>query len=305
MIKSLSIIALILCIPFSLSAQRVVTVSNTYTYYAPMNIAPDQAELRAIERAKIDIIEKEFGTIVGVSNYTQMVNMGESSSVHFLSIGESEVKGEWIETLGQPTIRHEIANNMQVITVSIRGSIREIKTSKIDFDAKVLRNEISDNAESDEFKNGDGIFISFQSPEDGFVAVFLYDLSGVSRLLPTRDSKLPAYCVDADTKYVFFVEEDSPGISGVTGVSKYEDISKKDMSSIYSCYGLTCEEESEVNRIYIVYSPNKFSKPNDIISDNPNLPAYIDFDEFQKWLGRCRKQDKDMGVKIRDIVIRN
>lgn len=292
--KGIAILVCILSAAFSLSAQRVVTVSNSYTYYAPMNIAPDQAELRAIERAKIDAIEKEFGTVVGVSNYTQVVNMGESSSVSFLSIGESEVKGEWIETIGQPAIQHAFANNMQVITVTVKGRIREINNAKIEFDAKVLRNGVSDRNESNEFKDGESFFVSFQAPHDGYVAIFLYDLSGVSRLLPLKETEESVCSVKAGTKYVFFAD----------GVSEYKSIAKKDMKEIHGNYALTCTEESEVNRIYVVYSPNKFSRPNDTSPEAKNLPAFLDFDDFQKWLGRCRKRDKDMGVKIRDIVIR-
>ena len=259
-----------------------------------MNVTPEQAELTAIERAKVDIIEKEFGTVVGVSNYTEVINEGDQSSVKFLSLGESEVKGEWIETIGKPDIQHQLANNMQVITVTIRGRIREIKTTKIDFEAKVLRNGISDKFESAEFKDGDDFFISFQSPVDGYIAIYLYDLSGVNRLLPMKYSGHPAYYVSADTKYVFFAD----------GVSLYDDIAKKNHNAIHSDYGLTCGGESEVNRIYIIFSPNKFSTASDNITDDVTAPASIDFDGFQKWLSRCRKRDKDMALRIRDVVIR-
>lgn len=294
MLRRFSIIGVLVLIPLMSSAQNTVTASGTYTYYAPMNVTPDQAEIAAVERAKVAIIEKEFGTVVGVSNYTEILNEGEQSSVKFLSLGESEVKGEWIETIGKPAILHEFANNMQVVTVAIRGRIREVKTAKIDFDAKVLRNGITDRFESTEFRNGDDVFISFQTPVDGYVAVYLYDLSGVNRLLPMKYSGHPAFSVSADTKYVFFAD----------GVSRYDDIVNKNQNSIHSDYGLTCAGESEVNRIYIIFSPNKFSTASDNITDDVTAPASIDFDGFQKWLGRCRKRDKDMSLKIRDVVIR-
>lgn len=294
MLRRLAITALLALIPLMSSAQKTVTASGTYVHYAPMNVTPDQAELTAIERAKVDIIEKEFGRVVGVSNYTEIVNEGDQSSVKFLSLGESEVKGEWIETIGKPVIQHEFANNMQVITVTISGRIREVKTAKIDFDAKVLRNGVADKYESSEFKDGDDFYVSFISPVDGYVAIYLYDLSGVNRLLPMKYSGHPAYFVSADTKYVFFAD----------GVSLYDDIAKKNQNAIHSDYGLTCSGESEVNRIYIIFSPNKFSTASDNITDDVTAPASIDFDGFQKWLSRCRKRDKDMALRIRDVVIR-
>ena len=294
MLKRILLFASLALVPLMSSAQRTLTASGTYTHYAPMNVTPDQAELTAIERAKVDIIEKEFGRVVGVNNYTEIVNEGYQSSVKFLSLGESEVKGEWIETIGKPIIQHEFANNMQVITVSISGRIREVKTAKIDLDAKVLRNGVADKYESSEFKDGDDFYVSFVSPVDGYVAIYLYDLSGVNRLLPMKYSGHPAYFVSADTKYVFFAD----------GVSLYDDIAKKNQNAIHSDYGLTCSGESEVNRIYIIFSPNKFSTASDNITDDVTAPASIDFDGFQKWLSRCRKRDKEMALSIRDVVIR-
>ncbi len=294
MLKRILLIPTLALVPLMSSAQRTVTASGTYTHYAPMNVTPDQAELTAVERAKIDIIEKEFGRVVGVSNYTEIINEGDQSSVKFLSLGESEVKGEWIETIGKPTIKHDFANNMQVITVAIIGRIREVNVAKVHFDAKILRNGIADRFESSEFKDGDDFFISFQTPVDGYVAIYLYDLSGVNRLLPMKYSGHPAYFVSADTKYVFFAD----------GISRYEDIVGKNQNAIHSDYGLTCNEDTEVNRIYIVFSPNRFTTASDDIPDEATAPAYIDFDGFQKWLSRCRKLDKEMALRIHDIVIR-
>lgn len=295
MLKRFLLIVTLALAPLMSSAQKTVTASGTYIHYAPMNVTPDQAELTAIERAKIDIIEKEYGRVVGVNNYTEVINEGVQSSVKFLSLGESEVKGEWIETIGKPVIKHEFANNLQVITVSIAGRIREVKVAKVDFDAKILRNGVADRFESSEFRDGDDFFVSFQAPIDGYVAIYLYDLSGVNRLLPMKYSGHPAYYVSADTKYVFFAD----------GVSLYDDIVSKNQNAIHSDYGLTCEGDSEVNRIYIIFSPNKFTTASDDIPDETTAPASIDFDGFQKWLSRCRRRDKDMGLRIRDVVIRN
>lgn len=281
-------------IPLLSFAQRVQTATGMYTFYAPMTITPAQAELAAIDRTKIDIIEKAFGTVVGVSNYTTVVNQGDNSQVSFLSLGESEVQGEWLETIGKPTIRHDFADNMQVITVTLTGRIREIKTAKTDIDAKILRNGITDKYESAQFKDGDDFYVSFETPVNGYVAIYLYDLSGVNRLLPMKHSGHPAYFVSAGTKYVFFAD----------GISQLSDLEKKNLSTIHSDYGLTCNGESEVNRIYVVFSPNQFTTPRDELPDVASAPATLSFEDFQHWLSRSRKRDKDMSIRIRDIIIR-
>lgn len=294
MLRRTLLITILVLVPLMSSAQRMLTASGTYTHYAPMNVTPSQAELTAIERAKIDILEKAFGRVVGVSNFTEVLNHGEQSSVKFLSLGESEVNGEWIETVGKPSVEHSFADNMQVITVSITGRIREVKVAKADYDAKILRNGISDRFESSEFRDGDDFFVSFKTPVDGYVAVYLYDFSGVNRLLPMKYSGHPAYYVSADTRYVFFAD----------GVSRYDDIVMRNQSAIHSDYGLTCEGDSEVNRIYVIFSPSKFTTPSDDIPEEVTAPASLDFDSFQKWLSRCRRRDKEMALRICDIIIR-
>ncbi|MBQ0077205.1 MAG: DUF4384 domain-containing protein [Bacteroidales bacterium] len=260
-----------------------------------MNIAPEQAQLIAIERAKVAIIEEHFGTVVGVNNFTTIKNDGTDSSVNFLSLGESEVKGEWIETIGKPEITHEFANNMQVITVSITGKIRETTSAKALFQADVLRNGFDDRFKSDEFHNGDDLYLSFKSPTDGYVVIYLYDLTGVSRLLPLKYDSNQAFQVKGGVHYVFFAD----------GVSEYSTIENKNPRLVNCEYSLTCSGESEVNRIYVVFSPHPFTKANDRIYDDISTPANLDFDEFQRWLAKNRRQDKDMTLKIRDITIRN
>ena len=81
MFKKLLFTGIALILPLMSSAQKTVTASGSYTYYAPMNIPPDQAEMTAIERAKISIIENEWGTVMGVRNFTEVENHNGKSSV--------------------------------------------------------------------------------------------------------------------------------------------------------------------------------------------------------------------------------
>ena len=84
-------------------AQRTEKVRAEYIYHAPENISLEEAKRIALERAKIQAIADEFGTIVSQSNTTMVSNRNGESSSDFFSLGGSEVKGEWIETIGQPS----------------------------------------------------------------------------------------------------------------------------------------------------------------------------------------------------------
>lgn len=93
-----------ICIVFSICcfSQKIKTVDGEYTYVVPENVNLDKAKYIALERLKIQLIEEEFGATVSQSNSTLVKNNNGKSDVDFVSIGGSEVNGEWIETIGTP-----------------------------------------------------------------------------------------------------------------------------------------------------------------------------------------------------------
>lgn len=278
---ALVLATLTMIFPVMSYAQKTCTASGEYTYYAASNESPDQARAIALERAKNQIIADNFGTVVGISNSTVVSNEGGKSDVRFLSFGESEVRGEWLETIGEPrfSLNYDPQNDMLVVKVSVKGRIREITSSRIRFDARILRNGTDRRSESDKFTNNDDLFVSFETPTSGYLAIFLYDGSTVSRLLPLQGSGEGSCEVRGGKEYVFFRRDDGK-----------------------SFYHMTCAAQTEVNRFYIVFSPNKFTRPLDSRQDEA-LPAELGFEDFNHWLVRCRKQDVELGVLYRDVTI--
>lgn len=267
---------------FYLSAQKTLTVSGEYTYNVPSHISLDMAKATALDRAKIAIIADNFGTVMGVSNTTSVKNDIDNSSVSFLSISESEVKGEWIETIGEPKFEISSPQGMLVIKVNVKGRIREISTARIPFDAKILRNGIEDKYESNTFKDGDELFISFQTPSDGYLTIYLYDQTGVNRLLPLMGDKNGSQFISSGRREILFV--------------------RKAHNTISSEYVMTCNFDNEMNRIYIIFSPNRYYRANDL-QESSSLPASLSFEDFQKWLSKTRRQDTDMCLMVKDIII--
>lgn len=94
----------LMCITFSICcfSQQTKTVDGEYTYFVPENVDLGKAKQIALERAKIQLIANEFGTIVSQSNSTSIKNDNGKSEIDFISVGGSEVKGEWIETIDKP-----------------------------------------------------------------------------------------------------------------------------------------------------------------------------------------------------------
>lgn len=285
----------LLCSFVLLHAQPVLTRTGSYVYVVPPDQTLETAKKIALERAKLQVIEDEYGTVVGMSSISRTSDINGNSSSSFLAIGGTEVKGEWIKTVGTPSFEMAFQGESMVIKVTVTGQIREIVSSTIDIDVKILRNGTSDKDESVVLKDGDDFFVYFKSPVKGYVAVYQYDSDGVFRLLPYSDSELSSIPVKAGKEYVFFNGNSNDG------VSLRQDISTGSKEGSY--YTITCSSVEDLCRYYIVFSPNGFSVAND--ETNTGNVSQLDFDSFQRWLARVRKQDKDMTVVCRDITLRN
>lgn len=268
-------------------AQKIERVHGEYTYHVPDNISLEEGKRTALERAKIQALADAFGTLVSQSNSTIVKNEEGKSSVDFLSIGGSDVKGEWIETLGKPKFDIFYENNALIIKATIDGKAREIKNASIDFEAKLLRNGTDLKFESDEFRNGDDLYLYFKSSINGYLAVYLLDetTQQVFCLLPYKSSGEPAYTIGHDKPYVFF------------------SCQKADRNpNAVDEYNMTCEHSLEQNTIYIVFSPNMFAKAN-TKNEDAGLPRQLPLKEFLRWLGKCKTKDTEAQIKSITIKI--
>lgn len=277
---------------FSLSipsfSQKTKRVEGEYTYHAPENVTLEEAKHIALERAKIQALADVFGTIVSQNNSTLVENRNGESSLDFLSVGGSEVKGEWIETLGEPQYDIYYEQNMLVVKASVKGKAREIVASAIDFYIKVLRNGIDERFESYEFYDGDDLFLLFQSPIKGYLAIYLLDEANkeASCLLPYNGTGAMAYAVNGEVKYTLF----SP-----------EQADEEDKPYVRQYY-LQCKKSMEYNTLYAIFSPSGFA-----ISETDKEHSEIrdcTYEAFNKWLLNLKKKYNDVNVKTIPIKIK-
>ena len=272
---------------FPALAQRTEKVRAEYIYHAPENISLEEAKRIALERAKIQAIADEFGTIVSQSNTTMVSNRNGESSTDFFSLGGSEVKGEWIETIGEPSYDINYEQGMLVVKAIVSGRIREIVSAQIDIKTEVLCNGTDLKFARTDFKNGDDLYLYFQSPVDGYLAVYLLDEVSqmVYCLLPYKSSSEAVTPIEHDKPYIFFSAKHAG-----------------DKEHLVDEYTMTCTNPVERNTIYVVFSPNEFAKAN---SNNVEelLPQELPFEEFQKWLVKGRNRDKEMTLTNIQISI--
>lgn len=279
-----------ICIVFSICcfSQKIKTVDGEYTYVVPENVNLDKAKYIALERLKIQLIEEEFGATVSQSNSTLVKNNNGKSDVDFVLIGGSEVNGEWIETIGTPRYNIYYENNMLVVSVKAKGRIREIISTAVDVKSLVLRNGIEDRFESDTFKSGDDLYISFQSPTNGYLVVYLVDTEQRAFcLLPYQNMKEGFFNVEANKRYVLFSTQ-----TAASELKPYVDE-----------YTMTCTHDQEINQLYVIFSTSPFVKAIDDKLEK-ELPRELSNEDFQKWLAKYRTRDTNMVVKKTTITIR-
>ena len=113
-------------------AQKVKTVVGEVLYYPPENLTIEQAKNMAFQRAQIKALADEFGTIVALNTSTIITNINEESSINYSSLSNSDVGGEWIETVGEPEYKISYEEGVLVVACRVKGKAREIVNNQID-----------------------------------------------------------------------------------------------------------------------------------------------------------------------------
>jgi len=274
----------------SMSAEKVKKVTAEYVYYAPENISVDEAKRIALERAKLQAIADEFGTVVSQTSSTRVINNSSQSTVDFVSVGASEVKGEWVETLSDPKYEVLYEDGQLAVAVSIKGSIRKFTTEHIDFKVATLRNGTNDDCESTEFTDGDQLFLRFQSPIKGYLLVYLLDEAEkkVYQMLPYGSSVAPAWEISDDKAHILFSIEHAP----------YSVKSEVDE------YIMTSESPKSYNDIYVLFSPepmtHALSSPD---RGSESAPKQLSVKEFRKWLNKNRSVNPKLNLSVIPLTI--
>ena len=257
-------------------------VKNT-TWKIPPGMSDAKAEKEALRRAQIEALAKEFGTSVSQSSLSFSSDKGEE----FYQEGVGLVKGEWIETIGEPVFERGFDNNLMYIRCRVKGKAREIKNSKVELEVHVLCNVPDDRYENSEFHNGDNIYLHFEAPVDGYLAVFLYDDINdvVSCLLPYRRDKCGSVAIKADKPYFFFSKE-----KNVLGLRTEE-------------YSMGSQKELEINTLYMVFSKNEFTKPTLEAEEGRTVLKHLTFEKFNQWVVKLQAQDADAQIEKRVLSI--
>ncbi len=285
----------LMCIsPAVLMAQEYKTCKATYTYYASDNETPEQATRIAINRARTEALREHFTSMVSGATAAFLIekNLMTSSKYVMLS-SEGELNGEWVADLEPPKIEKYYGESGLIVTATVKGKGMEISANKIMFDAKILRNEPKIENESTEFVAGNSIFVHFTSPVDGYLAVYLLDGENAYCLLPYMGDSDGSFKVKHGQEYKLFSRKNPAEEENPEEIEEYSLTSDGDMQ--------------ELNQIYIIFSPNKFRKAYDRHkqdADGTLYPRTMSWEDFQKWIIKTRRADREMAVQTQYIVVK-
>lgn len=286
------VLSLLLALPSS--AQKVITAEGDYV--ATDDDSPRQAREKARERAIFNGLQKEYGIYMSQEGTTIIENSNGKSNVDVRQETNSLIKGDGVEIKKEEfSEKHE--GGMHVYHAKVTFKARERTNATVDFSAKILKKGTDDSFEATEFRNGDDMYLSFSTPKKGYLAVYLVEDDYAYCLLPYRNQTDGICQVDANKRYVFFSAKDEPGGNG----------------SIVDEYTLVSDKDGVKNTIWILFSPNEFSKANDAESNRhidtdiagiEGLPRELSNERFLKWKSGLQASDKKMSVKSITITIR-
>ncbi len=273
---------LLLFTPLTTFAEKAKVVSGSYTYYVPYNVARDKAEQIALERAMIEAIAAEFGTILSQHSRMDMRSSKTGENVDFWSSASSLVKGEWISTIGKPVFEAFIEDGNFVVKCEVKGYARELKGPSVQLEVKLLRNGTTDSYESSSFKSGDHCYLAFTTPVKGAIAVYLEDEEKmVSCMLPYYAQTCTCTPVSPGERHLFFTTNDGD----------------------QEMYQLSTDKEIERNMMYVIFSQNEFIKPIDKSNGEELSLKTLKWEDFQNWLKKSRGLDSTFQVIAIPITI--
>lgn len=269
----------------SLFAQRLVSICGEYTYYSPENMSLEAAKQEALRLAKITALADKFGTVVSQNTSIVKKEKNGQGDEKYLSILSDEAKGEWVADTKDPEYEISYKDGVLVVKASICGKAKEIVQSKIDLDVRLLQNGYDIRNESDIFKDGDRFYLWVQTPQKGYVAVYLIDETpNAYCLLPYQGNTDGWVAIENNKPYIFF--------------SQAHAMAQESVDEMI----LTCSKESEQNQIYVIFSPNQFIKANDILKSE-QMPRELSYKDFNKWLINNQNKDKKMQVIKKSVLI--
>ena len=179
----------------------------------------------------------------------------------------------------EPEVSIAYENDVMVITASVCGKARELKTAEVELRMQVVSNGI----ETERFKNNEKVAIHFKSPVNGYVSIFFRDDNAgmIYCMMPYENEDGTAREVKSNKEYIYLSTEDP--------IYPYQE------ETI-----LVTDKTVEFDTFILVFSKKDFSMPS---SEAGEFVPELSVEDFQKWLRKNRINDETMQTIEKSIQI--
>lgn len=238
-----------------------------------------------LRKAQISALAKEFGTNLSANTDLQLTN----TATELNSLNTSTVKGEWIKTDEVEYVWHLTEENNQqrlYLSCHVEGRGRKLETPTLDFNAKTL-NCPQSNCETTMFNDMQNFYVSFKTPKQGYISIYMRENDKVYRLFPystMQGEAMNPYAVNADKEYIFFDPRNA---------SAFENVSNRQVDELMLS---TMGAKRIFNRLYVVFCPTEYDKP--ILHTEEGGIKTLSPLEFQEWLSLQKTNKKGFQEKI-------
>jgi hypothetical protein len=286
----------------SLIAQEVVTAEGFAQIRLEDHMSKDEAREEVRQQAMINAIESVFGAYVAQDSDVNV----EDGRTRFRIIGQTRVRGDWLKTVSEKygEKKQKVQGRSRKETETwifcrIEGKIREtgLPETALEFTPMNCPELI---CRTYDFRDGEPFYLSFRTPVDGYLSIFIRDGSdNVFRLLPylkMTEQYANTVPVKADLSYLFFLNQENydyfPEFS-------YMMIDEVVMSAV---------QPEEFLDLYVVFSTSDYQKPllDSVEEDKTGtiMPKTLDPGKFEEWLGDNRIHDPAFQYKRITLTIK-
>lgn len=270
------------------SARGNERVSGTFTYYGQGHESRDVCREKAYHGACVEAVGNKFGWVVsGVTSQVETSARGKDDT-YFQQDHQRVARGEWVADDGEPEYEYSFdKDGCLAVTCKVKGFARPLSNARLEFEAITLRNGSERGNSAQQFASGDQLRLLVHAPSNGYVAVFLIDDNHVvNTLLPYSAASADAAKVKGGCDVLFF---DPAAV-------------KESERSIVDELILTADSDLDHYRLCVVFSPNKFVKPNDS-DEGRNVPRQLKLAEFNRWLQKVTDADQSVSVKNMSLTV--
>jgi hypothetical protein len=290
----------VICIN-NIYSQEISTVKGSCKIKIESNMSLDEAKKLAMECARKNALADAFGTKIIQNEISRTQSITQNTDIQskstYNAIANTEINGEWVETIGEPTYNKFTGDNGDVfIECTIKGKVRPLKKIAINFEAYPLAKMSDIKSKTFTFNNNQDLYFYFKASKDGYLNIYLDDNTNVYQLLPYKNNNQINYPVKAEKDYYFFQKA-------------YKNLPDDVVDELVVGTNIQVEQ----NSIIIMFSPQPFDKPiltnaNDIETlsnkeksegfETPKFLSSRKFMEYQQKLLKVNESLEKMGITI-------